>query len=407
MQFTGKYLGLLIIVVGGLFLISACEKDLDTDPQGDPNDPNNPNPTTPVDPEKASEYLVLDNATKINGKPAPSLDGQIQMDVEDTIFVVKGFPVGSRLEFLHDPSQDISGFYVYVKGASAYFDVPESIVDGQYEAKGEEDTTSVLVLDLDPTVDTEEVNYPYHVEIVIQPHDPAGMGLDSISRVITVEEPIDPSDNSGLCNTILRTDGTSDRIWEWEFSVREYNGQILNIQAPGLAARINPQGSGCCRDDGVSVTTSDSPGCVPPPNGPANNLTWVVLEVDDYVVLTYELAWFWENGEFTILGEENKRQYDRSTTNFCTETVGYTHDLTDYTHQGTHDFVAGSDHMNLDITDSEGGYRPARSMDLIYTCNTLIVQWGREDNWSKVYKLAQTEGNDPFDFHKFYKAWFD
>lgn len=403
MQFIGKYLGLLVMVVSGLLLISGCEKDLDPDPQADPDDPNNPNPTTNVDPEKASEYLVLDNATKMTGKPESVPDGQIQMDVKDTIFVVKGYPIGSRLEFLHDPSQDISGFYIYVKGASVYFDVPESIMDGQYEAKGEEDTTSVLVLDLDPTVDKEEVDYPYSVEIVIQPHDPAGIGLDSISRVITVEVPNETSGNNGACNSILRTRGTANRIWEWEFSVREYNGQILNILAPGLATSINSQGSGCCRDDGVSVTTSDSPGCTSV--GTSANLTWVELEVDDYLTLTYEIIWFWEDGNFEYWGEENKRQYDRSTTNFCTGTVGYTYDRKSYIHLGTHDFVAGSDHMNLNITDSEGGYRPAGSMDLIYTCNTLILQWGLDDNWSKVYRRALT-GENPIPFSKFYKTWF-
>ena len=402
MSFIKTYLRYYSLLLCGLLLFCSCETDLDPDDPG--NNPNNPNQPANIDPDKASGYLRLDSPTVISGTLGSAVEGQLKMDVEDTIFSIKGYPIGNRLEFLHDPTQDVSGFYIYVGGASSYYDVPETIIEGQYTPPEEGDTTAILDMDLDPTIDN--VDYPYTIEITIQPHDPSGNPLDEFTRWVTVEDPADSGGGSG-CNTIARPLSDNTIHWDWDFTIREFNGDILNVFAPGLATPINSQGSGCCSDNGKSYSVSDSPACVP--NTTASHMTWVQLEVDDYSVRPYELWQIYDDGSLMVLSNEIKKTYNRPTTNFCSGTVGYTFDNEDTGGTGTHDFIPGGDHINFDFPNWEGGWRP-RGGDLIYTCNTMIITWGREDKFSAVYRRIKYDpypSYNPIEFYYQWKPWFD
>ncbi len=392
---------LISFLIFSLALWTSCESDLNEDP----SNPGNPNSGKTLSAEEASEYLVLKGHAKITGTLPTTNDGQLKLDVEDTIFVVKGYPLGSRIEVLHHPGENVAGYNLYLPGSSFYYHVPETIIEGQYQTPEENDTTSIIELNFDPPVD--EVDYPYTIEIVIQPVDDGGNPLDEFERWVTVEDPEDAS-GAGSCNTIARPRSDNRIHWEWDFTIREFNGQILNVFAPGLASPINSQGAGCCSDSGRSYTTSNHPGCTN--NGTSSGLTWVVLDVDDYVVRPFMFLQIYEDGSIDASGNEVKKQYNRSITNFCSEVVGYDFFNTDIGGTGTHDFTPGANYININWTSWQGGYR-INSGSLIYTCNTMILSWGGEDKFSAVYKKPIFyDGNsnyNPVDFYSQWKPWFD
>ena len=397
MKYPNRYLTALVLIMSASILFFSCQLDPDTDTP--PKDP--PNNGKQLEPDKISEYLVLKDANKIDGTLPTAPDGGILMDVQDTIYTVKGYSLGYRIDFQKATSQLITGYYIYVSGSSFYYDVPEDYVDGQFVPNEEEDTSSVLVLDLD--LEDEEVDYPFTTEIVIQPHDDAGNPLDEFDRRITIEDPDDP--DGGGCNTIAFPISNNHIHWEWDFTIREYNGEILNVFAPGLATPINSQGAGCCDQQGRSQTTSSSPSCGPG----TTSMTWVQLEVNDYSVRTYELWQIYENGTMLAFGNHVKKQYNRATTNFCDGTVGYTFDNEDLDGHGTHDFTPGSDRINLSWTNWNGGYRPL-SGSLIYTCHTMIRSWGGDDKFSAVYRRVVYNpypDHNPVEFYYNWKPWFD
>ena len=386
---------------------TACESDItdDLNNPGNPNNPRNPNPAKALSADEASEHLVLKNHAKITGTLPNASDGQLKLDVEDTIYVVKGYPLGSRIEVLHHPGENVAGFNITVPGSTFYFHVPETIIEGQYEPSEESDSISIIELDFDPPVD--EVDYPYTTEIVIQPVDDNGNPLDEFERWVTVEDPEQSSTNGSGCNTIARPVNDNNLHWEWDFTVRELNGDIVNVFAPGLATRINSQGSGCCGDNGRSYAVGDTPACVP--NTTAQHLTWVELEVDDYSVRPFELWQIYENGTVRVYSNEIKKTYNRPTTNFCTGVIGYTFDNDDTGGIGTHNFVAGGSHISFDFPNWEGGWRP-QGGTLIYTCHTMIISWGGGDKFSAVYKRIIYDPypqTNPLAFYSLWKPWFD
>ena len=389
-----KHFKALIILFGIIASMLSCVKD----DNFEVNNPSNPsNPANLLDADKISEHLVLKNATKITGDLPAAIDGQIQTDVKDTIFLVKGYPIGNRIRFKHDPSQKISGFYIKVGLASYYYDVPKDYVEDQYEPLEENDSITVLVLDLD--LNTENVEYPFTTDVIIQPHDESGtpIGDGEGPGPITIE---DPNDNNGVCNDIRRSlSGGNNLVWEWDFTIREYNGTILNTLARGLATRINSQGAGCCSTDGQnrSVTALEEQECFNGTTSP--RYKWVQIEnLDDFVVRTVEILWFWEDGTYQVWGNEIKKTYDPFNSNFCTLSVAYDFEENDYgmfENSNDHDFSPGANHINLDRTNWVGGYRLPASADLIYTCHTLLLSWGNEDNWTSVYRKLD---HNPLDF---------
>ncbi|MEM7375032.1 MAG: hypothetical protein AAF587_40940 [Bacteroidota bacterium] len=388
-----------LILVACMIVIVACQPTETT-----------PEPETPInqlrsiDPDLASSMLVFPHSTQIDGQLPPAPDGQIKMEVRDTIFSVKGYPLGNRIQLLKEHhSQDISGYYVAVKGASFYFDVPEEFLDGQYIAEEESDTSSVLILDLDPGL--EDVNYPLTVEITIQPHTPTGDPLDQFDRVITVEDPADKS----VCNTIAAQPSNNRIHWIWDYTIREYNGQILNVLAPDIATTVNSIAAGCCAPlTGKSYTVSSSPSCVPNVNTP--HMQWKEYHIADFSVRPYELWQIYNDGTVSVWSVLLQSIYNRSRSDFCGPFIAFDPSEEDIYGEGTHDFVSGGEQFNFDWSRWDGGYRP-RGGTVIYTCHTMIRCWGVEEKFSAVYKKADYSGpqspNGFFENYLAFKEWFD
>lgn len=374
-----------------LMINTACEKDSEM-PQENPQQ-QSPNGQTPqdsvppqdstdtqgntLDADKLSEYLVLKDAVKINGNPPTTTDGQLQVDVKDTIYVIKGYPLGDRLQIKHQAGQNVTGFYVYVGSASYYFDVPEE--ENDYIPPQESDTTSVLVLDLDIPED-EGVDYPFTTEIVILPHDESGMPLDEFDRWVTVEDPDNASGNG--CNSIMQPyEGleTAPR-WRWDLTFWEQNGNIIRGWAPNRKETINSQGVGCCNEDtGRSYYVGETPGCAP--NATSPGLTRVTLtseEINDYVVRIEEYMWIYDTGVFNYEGIEDKKNWYSFDTNFCTKELSYLFSYEKFgapndTPVGTHDFTPGASRINLNLRNWQGPYRLPSSADIVYTCHSLLL----------------------------------
>ncbi|MEX0288463.1 MAG: hypothetical protein AB3N14_05085 [Flavobacteriaceae bacterium] len=384
---------LMTILGGAVVMISACEKDIEMpkeerqqqDPDGEDPDQEEPKDSVPdtdneIDSDVLAEYLVLKDASKITGNLPSATDGGLKIDVADTIYLIKGYPLGNRIRFKHDASQTVQGFNIYVGSASYYFDVPKE-PNEDYTPPQESDTTSVLVLDLDIPVD-EGVDYPFSTEIIIQPNDGAGNPLDEFERVITVEDPEDPN---GVCNSIMQPFEGIDTPprWRWDQTFWEQNGVIIKAWAPNRKQRINTYGWGCCNNATQrSLTINDSPVCsalITDSTATASgNLVEVQLDVDDWVVRLEEYMWFFDNGVFDLQGIEDKRQYFPSLTNFCTAEVGYDLSTQVYgaptdTPVGTHDFSPGASHINLDLRNWQGPYRLPRSVNIVYTCHVLLL----------------------------------
>lgn len=315
-----------------LLLINLCLFGCKPDPES-PISPTNPDPEhIDLDPDLASDFLLFHGETELEGTLPEAIDGEIFIEVEDTIYSVKGYPFGNRIRFLKEASQEVAGYYVGIPGANVYYDVPEEEVEGQYIPEGEQDTTSVLFLELDPDESIDE--YPFTVPIWILPYDGSGMPIKRFIRWITVEDPED-----GTCTSIARPNNDYSLHWEWEFSLREYNGEVLNVFAPDIATRINSVGGGCCTTDGRSFTVASSPYCEVGVNN--NNFTYFEYPSDDYSLRGYEVWQIWENGEVYVWRNFVLKNYIPQGSDFCTGELEYALDYSFPNGEGTHDYVAG------------------------------------------------------------------
>jgi len=381
---------LSVAILGCLILFVSCQTETDVDPndnetegseEEENNNNGNGNPGGEFTSDELSSFLIFsDSTTKIDGQPPASPDGQLKINIKDTIYVVKGYPWGNRIHFLHDPSQDITGFYIYVEGASYYHDVPETVVEDQYIPTDDEDTTSVVVLDFDlskqngRTYEDKNVVYPVTAEIKIQPHDKDGASLDEFTKWITIEDP----ESGENCNSIV------EKTWEWNFTIRVNNGDVVNVWAPGLAIPINTKGGGCCNGDGKSLTTADI-GCEVDINEP--NMTWIEVYPNDFYVRPFEILHFYDGGKALAFQKEIIKNWDLFNTDFCGQALAYTFTVNDnFAREGEHDFIPGASHMKLNFPGWKGGWKPTGG-DIVYTCNTLIIIFGVEgDAFLSVYK---------------------
>ena len=385
---------MMLILSGVVVMAIACDKDPeipeedlqqqedpDTQDDSDSDQPKDsvPDSTGELDSDTLSEYLVLKDALKMSGDLPTATDGGIKVDVSDTIYLVKGYALGNRIRFKHDPSQQIKGFNIYVGSASYFFDVPKE-QNEDYIPPQEGDSTSVLVLDLDIPED-EEVDYPFSTEIVIQPHDGSGNPLDEFDRIVTIEDP-DDSSSSG-CNSIMQPYEGLDTPprWRWDFTFWEQNGTIIKAWAPNRKQTINSQGVGCCTDNGNSYYVNEHPSCGANITGPGfTKVTLTREEIDDYVQRIEEYMWIYDNGVFDYQGIEDKKNWYSFDTNFCTKELAYIYSYEVYgapndTPVGTHDFTPGATSLNLDLPNWQGPYRMPRRTDIVYTCHVLLLTW--------------------------------
>jgi len=387
-----------------ILMIFACTKEPEITNDPDPV----PDPTSQIDPDILSEHLVLQDANKITGSLPTASDGGIKIDVRDTIYVVKGYPFGNRIQVLPQSdgqgrimAGDISGMYVQVVGSEIYYDTPGGAEETHWiDEFGDHHTTYTFNLDLDLT-DMTDVTYPLSTEVILQPHDEAGTPLDEFERTIVVE---DPENIFGVnCNDIRRPVNAEGSFWEWEFTIRNSgSGDAEVLSAPGLFYDLGDIAGGCCNDICNCTIWPPYPGCND------QSATYVEMHIDPYYMPIYEFLWLWDDGRAQILAQDIQNNFDRSNSNVCTGEVAYLfNDETD-DGEGTHDFTPGATTLTLDFPNFSGFARPFRQSEIIYTCNTLIMIQSEGEGGGeigKVYKLFVP--NDLYDPYAFEKLWFD
>lgn len=398
MHIWRNHLTIMVLMGISMLITTACTEDsLLSD---DPDDPIAPKDSVnQIDPDFAGEHLVLTNATRIAGVLPTASGGQLKIDVKDSIYLIKGHPYGDRIHILHDEFQQVSGFYVAIKNSTFYFDVEETLIEGEAES----DTVSTLLLDLDLPEDTQQ-SYPISIEVIIQPHNDTGLPLDEFERTLVIE---DPENSSGkACNSIINesipiNNGAAlQSIWVWEFTIRENSSGINLLSAPGLIFDLDNNGKvgGCCLFNATQF---------PPYFGCDSTATeWVEMEVDEYYVPLYDVLILEQNKSAYVWSAEAKQFLDRPNTDLCANTPvpAYISSISGPQGSGTHDFSPGATSLRLTFPNFSGFSKPPVNSQIEYTCHSLILSFGSEgDQFHKVYKLNRGE-HDIFEFRQ---VWFD
>ncbi len=355
-------------------------------------------PADSLDADVVSQYLKLVNATKVTGQPPEGVDGLIYNDVKDSIFLMRGLPVGDRIRFLHDPAMNVTGFYVYVPGASYYYDVPNVPEVGT-------DSTDVVYVDAEfPVADFKD--YPISFPIQIMPY------VDNIPfkpfiETVVIEDAHDP-DNVDLCDNIL------GKFWQWEFTIRLYKGEIRNFWAPGIRVGINTLLGGCCTQNGTSITNADpgGAGCKKIDTGPG--MTWVEFPSYDGTTSLFEyLRIYPDNGDgefITIVGAKDAAMIVPESKNFCTKTVDriYTYNsVLNEMEASYYNAVKGLGTLGIPLqimNQPNVSFLQAGSYNVEYTCNSMLLERGdgEGEEWGYVYKKMNYD-----ELYDFRLEWHD
>src|SRR5690554_5084578 len=139
-----------------IFVLGSCQEEIM--PSDETRDPTS---------NEIGDYLVFNTFTKINGELPAAPVGDLKINQSDTLYVMKDQSYQARIGVKHEPSQNVAGFNIHIKGlpTAYYYQLPEVAEEGS-------DSVAVVYMGLDPPAD--KVEFPYTVEIVIQPHDQIG-----------------------------------------------------------------------------------------------------------------------------------------------------------------------------------------------------------------------------------------
>lgn len=377
------------ILLAILLIIGSCEEVTDSNPKHDSD------PPVKIDPEKASEYLKLSNATKIDGDLPTASDGGLKINVKDTIYLVHGLPFGDRLVVKHDGSQDITGFYIEVTDGTFYYNVP--VVSAE---SGDSTEVFYINMELPSGINWE---FPYTIPIRIQPHGPDGSPLDEFEIEITIEG--NDKDNADPCSPLtpaptcfMDVDGIYTckyaggvRTWEWEFTVVEdASGDIYSAFAPFMFLNIPTFKHGGCCWNGFSWPQQDDPYCRP------GNSEYFEVTVDNaYYVRYYEYLDLFDDNTFQRNLRHETSNYSPDSTNYCSGEVGYKISRGTIQENGTHDYSQGDGDIHFkrehfyDSSDPNNVYNfwSVANGNIFYTCHSLIISYiFNGEKWSDVYQ---------------------
>ncbi len=388
MKTNHHYISLLnMLLLSGLLWIVSCEPDLE--PDKDHNNPTNPNNPVAVDPDKASEFLLLDSASKIAGELPVATDGPLQISVEDTIYLVNNMPFGTRVVVKHDGQQDISGFYIGIPNSSFYYDVPVVTAESG-------DSTEVFYINIGDAGGLDWGEFP----IEILPHGPGNLPFKKFIRQVKVEDTKDED----VCSPLVAppdcyNDINGNRIcsyvgglwtWMWDFTVVEdATGDIYTAYAPYMFLNVPPYKHGGCCWNGFSEPSKYDPYCVP------GNRDYHEVIVDNaYYVRYFERLDLFEDNTYLRSVRDETQNYNTDSSNYCADSAGYVTSRHYVEEEGTHNFSPGNNHINFTRLYTNNFNDPYNSTfwfvhggEVFYTCHTLIISYiFNGEKWSEVYK---------------------
>lgn len=375
-----KFIVPIFLGILTLCFVLACSKDVVPDPEKEPDpqqqedpkeDPNSGEPVTTSDPDVLSEYLVMTGANKINGPLSQAADGQLQINLRDTTYAVKGYPIAAPRLLIKKPlGLEIASFNIQVGGASFYYNfAAEKLADDIPMAA---DSLSVLVFDVQPP---DDIALPLTLDIKIQPLDPSGQPLDEFERAVTVEEP-----NSSHCSPLAPNPCSGEHPincggypnWDWISTLFHFNQAYIY---PDVWTLSEPwKAIGCCIGDGESVFEHEDHRCRPD----GNNLEYKELAVLGTGSKRNPLRLgLYDDGEFYLTSGIGTRNIDSENMDFCSNLVPYTVYFERGNLGGRHDYQDGAGFINMtfDPAFDTGGYRPFwAGKVLFYTCNTMVIE---------------------------------
>lgn len=347
-------------------LLVGCNVDI-VDPTGQEGDGTG----TP----EAVDYLVFNNAQERNGRlPNAVTSTKIQLNIEDTLYLMEGDSYMARVAMLHDPLKPISGYNVAISGFDDhyYYYVPNDGLDAA-------DSVTVIYIGIDP----DKFDQPI-VVVKLQPVD------DTNTPITTVDIPVKPEKPSSS-NTPALTDpqpGISEPggIWKWVFThhyeyqsdiVRQFLAPMQNLP-PSPGPLYFP---GCCVD-GQSVRVGDYMGVFGICND-TSELYRQIPYVPSYSHVDYEILMLNPSSfnQYTSYYEFN---FYPAESDMCTEEPGYFYTTTVYSRHGTHNYSKGVTNMKFTITFNEPKFGPAMPFgDIKYTQNILVFTMNIEGTLTK------------------------
>jgi hypothetical protein len=184
--------------------------------------------------------------------------------------------------------------------------------------------------------------------------------IDKIERILKVEKPADPA-----CTITVppSMDTTWHWLW-WSTYVVNPNNEITFANFAGKPYITETNYQGCCDPS--------------QPDGRCNPLSTTLnatVNFKNYYSIEEEEFSFYSDGTYWRRTHERKRNFDPSTTQWCTGWPGFTDEHSIVYYNGTHDFSPGATRLNFgagfqscDICGygSPGG-------DLYYSCNLIII----------------------------------
>lgn len=348
----------------GFMLFFACE---------DPVNPENGDTGGPPDTVHTNvpgDYLILTDPVEIKADYPDAPDGNLTINVRDTLFLIEGHSYRGRVSVLHDPLMDINGFYVWVSGMTTayYYDVPEVPEEGS-------DSTAVIYIGMDPP---DELEFPYSVTVIIQPHDADGVPVDEFSVPVTSERPL-------ACDIFTEGDA-----WKWMFTeMYDYQGNLFQVTAPSATAiyHDNTGGyefSGCCVSD-VYVPYNESTGV----DGICDerNPHFKDFHVNTtYTYTVYDFLFIFSSGNFIHYNGSVQTNFNPEKS-VCAGRAVYDAVATDYTKTGTHDYVSGDADITMTTTAAipPFGPNPPRGA-IVNTCHLMAITWGLEERYNFYYE---------------------
>lgn len=287
-----------------LLLFTSCKKD--DDMQEDPDSTESSESADipevqSVDPNRATASLILDDMKVVNGSPPESKSaamgaGKSPLDLKidsDTIFWTPG--IIKRIKILKPEGTTLSfGALVHVPGASSY-------IETTLREEEETDEISILYFKFDSSSWVLPVTFP----LTILPLDEDGNIADRFEVPVLIEKPLETgAGGGGECDLDIE-----NTIWEWI----SYNQESPPFFTAPMYPHIQPGTTfGCCIDG-----ESDA-------NAICDN-------TPDYRFLDYEIIFmrplvfmtFVDDSRINIDGQVYSRNLDPFTSNFCSNTAGY------------------------------------------------------------------------------------
>lgn len=349
----------------GMMMLASCERE----PDADPVDPKS-NPGSPIsdqlEPDEAAEFLVLKNATKITGKMPTTPEGSLKINIKDTIFMPKGFPVGERLVIRHDGLYDIRGVYVGVENSSFYYDVP--VVEAEAQ-----DSTDTIYIKLGDTDGFEWDGFP----LILLPHGPGGLPWDRFIRQVKIETP--GEDAEGIT---VPTDFSLDLVhWEWHYTVKvdpaDPEGNVLHFEGKGVKKISDYQTGGCCNDEGESTTVANDPYCFSKFSDGTPNPIWRPIDVSHFFMWAYDVLYLYDDGTFRQTNTSVQTNYRPSLSDFCNNDAAYDFDLNTFVKFGIHDFMLGATHIQFtyNVTNPPVFGKNIHGGELKYSSHSMLISF--------------------------------